>query len=74
MPELQVINAIAERVREMTAVEYLTWLNMAWEEMNITHDKKRLREIIRMHIRCPERAVAAVKRWKEERDEGLDRV
>ena len=80
MPELQVINAIAERVQEMTAVEYLEARD----------------EICNRHYRfgdcspCPfngavcllwriereecYRAVEIVKKWKEEQDEGTDRV
>ena len=72
MPELYVINAIAERVQEMTAVEYLD-------------DIRAIKRICANRAGCrgcpfdaecpfvsstqPHRAVEIVKRWKEERDE-----
>ena len=77
MPELQMINAIAERLQEMTAVEYLDCI-------------RSIKQICADRARCngcpfdagcpfvsstpPRRAVEIVKKWKEEQDEGSDRV
>lgn len=72
LPELQVINAIAERVREMTAVEYLEAHCEMCDEcasdvpyckgcpLNETNPTCRLLEDT-----DPRRAVELVKRWKE---------
>lgn len=76
MPELYVINAIAERVQEMTAVEYL-------------EAKRKYCDWARQTSRCagvcwesciweernaPCDTIMAIKRWKEEQDEGTNRV
>ena len=79
LPELQVINAIAERVREMTAVEYLE----ARKEMCNTYmtepnkydcDGCPLDDAANplvcglLEDKRPRLAVEIVKRWKEEQD------
>lgn len=75
MPELQVINAIAERVREMTAVEYLE----AREEICNRHYRfgdcapcpfnGAVCLLWRMERGEHHRVVEIVKRWKEEQDD-----
>lgn len=69
LPELQIINAIAERVNEMTAVEYFE----AKVEMCSGHSCEEC-PLNRYPVRCraleyenPRDAVAATKKWKEER-------
>lgn len=61
LPELQVINAIAERVKDMTAVEY--W--EAWQEMFVQKEFGALPATLEQ-ARNPRLAVEIVKKWKEE--------
>ena len=61
---LKIVNWLVDRVKEMTAVEFIEATGemllespmKAWEVMRIKHDH-------------PRRAVEIVKRWKEEQDE-----
>lgn len=67
MPELQVINAIAERVQEMTAVEFVD----AWGEICKQYgcDECPLSEDDGdCSTRSPSNALSIVKKWKEEQD------
>ena len=80
LPELQVINAIAERVKEMTAVEYLEikhkicvqYIERAKERFcvecpldGVDHTNNTCAWLANKY---PRRAVEIVKRWKEEQD------
>ena len=83
MPELQVINAIAERVQEMTAVEYLkatreiadaycdhVHVNGCMECPFYTDDfSGGMLCSFDVTTRNPRKTVTIVKRWKEEQDE-----
>ena len=67
LPELQVINAIAERVRDMSAVEYLKARN----KMCAANDGTDCLHCPLVECRIGEKhnprvAVEIVKRWKEE--------
>lgn len=69
LPELQVINAIADRVREMTAVEYLEARN----KMCAAYDGTDCRLCPMVDCRIgekynPRRAIEIVRKWKEKRD------
>lgn len=72
LPELQVINAIAERVREMSAVEYLE----ARGELCKAYSSRPCDEcpLSRVDGGCtedendPRRAIEIVRKWKEEQD------
>ena len=86
MPELQVINAITERVQEMTAVEYLKatreiadaycdHVNGCMECPFYTDDfSGGMLCSFDVTTHNPRKTVAIVKKWKEEQDEGTDRV
>lgn len=70
MPELQVINAIAERLQEMTAVEYLEAMRKLCDDYRfvLKCDGKCFDRCGRDERKNPREAVEIVKRWKEERD------
>lgn len=61
MPELQVINAIAERVNDMTAVEYLK----VQRDMFVQNEPKAITSTLEQMYN-PVHAVEIVKKWKEE--------
>ena len=68
---LKVVNWLAERVNEMTAVEYLEVRkelcnSQACKNCPLsTHNTK---HCAHMELRAPARAVEIVKKWKEEQD------
>ena len=79
MPELYVINAIAERLQEMTAVEFFGAVNELRSMYCADGDCSDC-PLEREKVRCghnlcgylleyPVRYITIVKRWKEERDE-----
>ena len=70
MPELQVINAIAERVQEMTAVEHLKARAKMCDDYRfvLKCDGKCFGRCVRYEHKNPRAAVEIVKRWKEEQD------
>lgn len=61
--KVQIINAIAERVQEMTAVEYLE----ARREMIVQKESVAIPAVIEQ-VMYPRRAVEIVKRWKEDQE------
>ena len=66
---LEIINALAERVQEMTAVEYLETCVKICEGSDICNDCV-LDDACPLCMECelPRRAVEIVKKWKEEQD------
>lgn len=62
--DLRIINAIAERVNEMTAVEYLK----TQREMFVQNEPKAITSTLEQMYN-PVHAVEIVKWWKEEREE-----
>lgn len=72
LPELQVINAIAERVNEMTAVEYFKakkkMCDVRLHGCRICPFAASGHVCVREEESEPHVAIAIVKRWKEEQD------
>ena len=82
MPELYVINAIAERLQEMTAVEYFRakeeMCDSDWNAVSCKRCELRgscdNRGCVYFEQASPRLSVEIVKKWKEEQDESTNRV